>query len=168
MHPWVQDQVARVSLDEPRPARAILCNTGFEEDTLPPDLLCSSANASQGPRLSQPTNVELRGDLYVEQSSAELITRLHNRVGRTSTLDEVASLGSAWVTSARPRRERAHHQYQRECAPVSVGSARRRDKGRDWSFDIHWAGAPKLSLKRYLSRWERSRRTHRLFSSLPS
>ena len=40
-------------------------------------------------------NDELRGDLYVEQSSAELITRLHSRVCRIATLDEVASLGSA-------------------------------------------------------------------------
>ena len=37
----------------------------------------------------------LRGDLYIEQSSAELITRLHSRVCRIATLDEVASSGSA-------------------------------------------------------------------------
>ena len=52
-------------------------------------------NASQGPRLSQPANDELRGDLYIEQSSAELITRVQARVCRIATLDEVASLGRA-------------------------------------------------------------------------
>ena len=40
-------------------------------------------------------NDELRGDLYVEQSSAELITRFQARVCRIATLDEVASLGRA-------------------------------------------------------------------------
>ena len=79
-------------------------------------------------------------------------------------------VGKRWVGSARPRRERAHHQYRRECAPVSVGPARRRDKGRDWSFEIHWRGAPKRLLKRHLAGWASPRRTldDGLFSSRPS
>ena len=76
-------------------------------------------------------------------------------------------VGKRWVRSACPRRERAHHQYRRGRALVPVGRARRRDKGRDWSSEIHWRGTPKPLLKRHLAGWLNPRHTldDRLFSS---
>ena len=54
-----------------------------------------AVQTDKGRQAYQSANEELKGDLYVEQISVELVTRLHSRECRTDTLDNVASLGSA-------------------------------------------------------------------------
>ena len=105
----------------------------------------------------------MKHDVLFITPPASQLSEQHLHSGQSSFV------GKRWIISARPRRKRAHHQYQRGRAPVSVGMARRHCyKGRGWSS--HWKGVHKRLLKRHLAGWSSPWRTldDGLFSSSPS